>query len=74
MMQVSGDGCKDSRKMEGRAKRPGFQYTSLLVCIFCFVYAEHPLFVRVKQWFHTKCVRGLKKYGCCSTKSNQCVF
>lgn len=48
MVQVSGDGCEDSQKMEERAKRPGFRYASLLVCIFCFVYVEHPLFVHVK--------------------------
>lgn len=48
MMQVSGDGCEDGQKMEGRAKRPGFQYTSLLVCIFHFACAEHPPFVYIK--------------------------
>lgn len=71
MMQVSG--CEDSQETEGRAKRPGFQYSSLLVCVFHFVCAEHPL-LHIKGQFLTRCVRGLEKYGGCSTKSSSCFL
>lgn len=49
----------------------GIPFCSCVCVLFCLW--RHPFTGHGKGSFPIKCVRGLKKYTCCSTKPNGCV-